>query len=35
VDRLKRFEQGTKAAAAFNHPVILAVHDVGWHEGSH
>lgn len=33
-DRLKRFEQEARAAAALNHPGILAVHDVGWHNGS-
>ena len=33
-ERLKRFEQEARVAAALNHPGILAVHDVGWHEGS-
>src|SRR5687768_75314 len=33
-DRLRRFEQEAQAAGALNHPNILAVHDVGDHEGS-
>jgi TolB-like protein/cytochrome c-type biogenesis protein CcmH/NrfG len=33
-DRRRRFEQEARAAASLNHPGILAVHDVGWHEGS-
>jgi serine/threonine protein kinase len=28
-DRLQRFEQKARAAAALNHPNILAVHDLG------
>jgi hypothetical protein len=32
-ERLRRFEQEAKAAGALNHPNLLAVHDVGTHEG--
>src|SRR6266704_95019 len=33
-DRLRRFEQEAQAAGALNHPNILAVHDVGTHDGA-
>jgi serine/threonine protein kinase len=32
-ERLKRFEREAKATAALSHPNVLAVHDVGTHEG--
>ncbi len=32
-DRLRRFEQETQAVAALNHPNILALYDVGNHNG--
>jgi Tol biopolymer transport system component len=33
-DRLRRFEQEARATARISHPNVLAIHDVGTHQGS-
>src|SRR6201984_3920118 len=33
-DRLQRFEREARTVAALSHPNILAVHDIGTHEGA-
>ena len=32
-DRVRRFEREARAAAGLSHPNVLAIHDVGLHEG--
>ncbi len=34
LERLRRFEQEARAAAALNHPNILVLHDLGTHKGT-
>src|SRR5437899_12586839 len=34
VDRLRRFEQEARAAAALNHPNILSIHQLGVNDGA-
>jgi len=33
-DRLQRFEREARTVAALSHPNILAVHDIGTHDGT-